>query len=100
VTPPETLAIIKDAAAQGKVIAAQLGGVSDLFYAGVLEGKQYANIEDVSAQYPGSIFKGDGVVQDGKIITGGICPFMARATGKTDTTAVLTQKFIDALKLP
>jgi putative intracellular protease/amidase len=98
-TSPETLAIIKNAVAQGKVVAGQLGGTDDFYYAGVLEGKQYAYVEDVSAAFPGGIYKGDGVVQDGKIITGGVCPYMARMTGKTDTTAELTQKFIDALKL-
>ena len=98
-TSPEALALIKDAVAQGKVVAAQLGGVFDLYQVGVLEGKQYAFVDDPSEYWTGSIYKGDGVVQDGKIITGGVCPFMARDTGKKDTTVELTQKFIAALKL-
>jgi putative intracellular protease/amidase len=96
---PETLAIIKDAVAQGKVIAGQLGGVYEFYQAGVLKGKQYAYVEDNSSYFPDSIYKGEGIVQDGKIITGGVCPEMAKLTGKTDTTAELTQKFIDVLKL-
>ena len=95
----ETLALIKDAVAQGKVVAAQLGGVAELYQAGVLAGKQYAIIADASGLAPGAIYKGEGVVQDGKIITGGVCPYMAQTMGKTDTTAELTQKFIDVLKL-
>ncbi len=98
-TSAGTLALIKDAVAQGKVVAAQLGGVRDLYQAGVLAGKQYAYFEDGSAGYfKGAIYKGTRVVQDGKIITGGICPYMARDTGKKDTTDELTQKFIEALK--
>jgi putative intracellular protease/amidase len=98
-TSAETLAIIKAAVAQGKVVAGQLGGVDDLYAAGVLDGKQYAYFDDVSDYLPNAIYKGQGVVQDGKIITGGVCPYMARQTAKKDTTAELTQKFIDALKL-
>jgi putative intracellular protease/amidase len=96
---PETLALVKDAVAQGKVIASQLGGVDDLYQAGVMEGKQYAFVEDASGYFPKAIYKGIGVVQDGKIITAGVCPEMAKIMGLKDTTAELTQRFIDALKL-
>ncbi|HMD90020.1 MAG TPA: DJ-1/PfpI family protein [Anaerolineaceae bacterium] len=98
-TSIETLMIIKNAVAQGKVIAAQYGGVDDFYTAGVLKGKQYAYDEDNSVNYPDAIYKGEGVVQDGNIITGGICPYVAKTTGKPGTTAELIQKFIDALKL-
>ncbi len=97
-TSPATLALIKDAAAQGKVVAAQFGGVIDLYNAGVLAGKQYAFFDDPSENVKNAIYKGKGVVQDGNIITGGVCPYMARDSGEKDTTVELTQKFIDTLK--
>ncbi len=94
---PEKQAFIKDAVAQGKVIAAQLGGIDDLYRSGVLNGKQIAYNIDSSVDLPKAIYKGDGVVQDGKIITGGVCPYIAEETGQMDTTAELTQKFIEVL---
>ncbi len=97
-TSPATLALIKDAAAQGKVVAAQFGGVIDLYNAGVLAGKQYAFFNDPSEDVKDALYQGTGVVQDGNIITGGVCPYMARESGEKDTTVELTQKFIDALK--
>jgi putative intracellular protease/amidase len=99
---PATLEVIKKAVAQEKLIAAQLGGVAALFQAGVMQGKQFTALEDAKDYYQGTssaIYKGEGVVQDGNIITGGICPYIAKEMGKKDTTVELTQKFIDALKL-
>jgi protease I len=92
-----TLEIIKNANEQGKLIAAQTGGVESLYWAGVLKGKEYAYPEEIEGLSTGSIYKGEGVVQDGNVITGGICPFMEKLCGKKDTTIELTQKFIDAL---
>jgi hypothetical protein len=43
------------------------------------------------------VYSGDGVVQDGNIITSEICPYMAVAIGKPDGTTELTRKLIDAL---
>ncbi len=97
-TSPATLALIKDAVAQGKVVAAQFGGVVDLYQAGTLAGKQYTFFSDLSTEWTDAIYKGKGVVQDGNIITGGVCPYLARENTEQDTTVELTQKFIDALK--
>lgn len=44
------------------------------------------------------IYRGNGVVQDGNIITSGICPMMAKLTGVQDGTARLTQKLIQEIK--
>jgi putative intracellular protease/amidase len=96
---PEDIAVIKKAVAQGKLVAAQMGGIYVLDKAGVLQGKQIAILEENNVDFPDAIYKGEGVVQDGNIITGGICPYMAMVTGKKDTTIDLTQKFIDTLKL-
>ena len=95
--PAEALEIAKKAVAQGKPVAAQVGGVALLGMAGVLEGKQFALFDELKSLVPGGIHKGQGVVQDGNIITSGICPYMAQGTGNPDGTAELTQKLIDAL---
>ena len=95
--PAEALEIAKKAVAQGKPVAAQVGGVALLGMAGVLEGRQFALFDELKSLVPGGIHKGQGVVQDGNIITSGICPYMAQGTGNPDGTAELTQKFIDAL---
>ena len=95
--PPEAVRIAKEAVTQGKPVAAQNGGVVTLATAGVLNGKQFALLEDPGAYVPGGIYKGTGVVQDGNIITSGTCPYMARETGRTDGTPELTKKLIDLL---
>ncbi len=97
---PEPMRVAQEAAALKKPIAAQVHGTFTLIQAGVMEGKQYTMIDELTGTMyaPNSIYKGEGIVQDGNIITSGICPFMARETGKTDGTRELVQKFIDYLK--
>ena len=95
--PAEAVRIAKEAVAQGKPVAAQVGGVVTLAAAEVLNGKQFAFPEDPGAYMPGGIYKGTGVVQDGNIITSGTCPYMAMMMGRTDGTPELTQKLIDLL---
>jgi putative intracellular protease/amidase len=100
--PPETLTIIKESVAKGMPVAAQTGSVLQLGMAGVLTGKKYAGPGEWStASIPplkGAVYSGDGIVQDGKIITSGICPFMAKMTGRPDGTAKLTELLISKLK--
>jgi putative intracellular protease/amidase len=96
--PAEVTEVIKKAAEQDKVIAAQMGGVLLLDAAGVLKGKQFTMVDILSTNIQDGIYIGEGIVQDGKIITSGVCPYMARELGKKDGTAELTQKFIDKLK--
>lgn len=96
---PETLDVVRKAFAEGKWIAAQNYGVMVLFQAGIMNGKQFAMSEtDVgnAAGFKG-VYKGEGVVQDGKIITAGICPYMEIVEGEKGTTIELTQKFIESL---
>jgi putative intracellular protease/amidase len=97
-TPPEVIEIIKQASAKDMVMAAQLGGVLMLQDAGVLGEKQTAMFADLETFFSDSSTQGEWVVQDGKIITSIVCPYMARMTGKKDGTAELTQKFIEAVK--
>ena len=100
---PEAIAIVKQAVAEGKPVAAQLGSVYVLAEAGVLKGKQFAFMDDPSSPYGSSpkdtrfvdaIYGGNGVVQDGNIITSGISPFAAFNTGHPDQTSNLTRVFI------
>jgi putative intracellular protease/amidase len=89
--------VMKKAVASGKPVAAQHGAVARLGATGVLQGKQFAMISPLQDLVSGGIYKGEGVVQDGNIITSGICPSSARDAGKPDGTAELTRKFIAAL---
>jgi len=96
---PETLDVVRKAFAQGKWIAAQNYGVMVLFQAGIMNGKQFAMAADDAPDAAGfkGVYEGEGVVQDGKIITAGICPYMEIEDGKKGTTIELTQKFIQSL---
>jgi putative intracellular protease/amidase len=105
---PEAVAIVKQAAAEGKPVAAQLGGVTILAKAGILKGKKYAFASDplkttprrkiIDPNFTGAVYSGRGVVQDGKIITSGMCALGAKAYGFPDGTTKLTQTFIAELK--
>ena len=98
---PEAIAIIKEAAAEGKPVAAQRGSVPTLAAAGVLTGKKYAHAAepstDESPAFKGAEFVGTGVVQDGNVLTSGVCPLAAVSLNLEDGTDELTQRFIDSL---
>jgi putative intracellular protease/amidase len=103
---PVAVSIVKQAVAKGKPVAAQLGSVNILAEAGVLKGKRYAFVRDPlnplppnekDSRFEGAIYSGRGVVQDGMIITSGICPAMGEATGMSDCTPELTRAFIAKL---
>lgn len=105
--PAEAVAIVKKAVAQGKPVAAQLGAVCVLAEAGVLKGKRYAFVADPLMETPargkdtrftGAIYSGYGVVQDGNIITSGVCPMALTFTGLPDGTAELTNALVAELK--
>ena len=99
---PEAVAMVKKAAAEGKPVAAQLFSVVTLAEAGVLVGKKYALLSEVDVnRYPvfkGSFYSGTGVIQDGNIITSGVCPFIARRREIQDGTEELTRALIDAIR--
>jgi len=100
---PETLAVVKKAHADGKPVAAGLSSAGMLAEAGLLKGKKYAFLTDPLKRQPpdlrfaDAIYSGAGVVQDGKIITSGGCPWAERAVGTQNRTVELTQTFIKAI---
>ena len=108
VASPKMLTTIKDVVAKGKPIAASFGAVAVLAKAGVLKGRKFAFGRDPSdpqaKQYfditdlEGTTYSGLGVVQDGKIITGGACPISEANHGIQNRTFELTQTFIAAIK--
>jgi putative intracellular protease/amidase len=104
--PPVAVSIVKQAVAKGKPVAAAVGAVIYLAEAGVLKGKRYAYVDDPFNQVPpnprdlrfeGAIYSGTGVVQDGNIITSGICPATEGWMGLPDCTPELTRAFIAKL---
>lgn len=86
--------MVKEAAAQGKPVAAQHGAIHTLARAGLLAGRRYAM---GLAVFPEGIYSGTGVVRDGNVITSGICPETAEETGRPHGTAELTRKLIEAV---
>jgi putative intracellular protease/amidase len=102
----EAVTMVKNAAAEGKPVAAQLGSVLILARAGVLIDKKYAfaDSEDLNANLSpdlkdcGGIYNGTGVIQDGNIITSGVCPYWARMSELQDGTQELSQTLIKVIK--
>jgi len=104
---PQTAAIVKKYLADGKPVAAAANATIILAEAGVLKGKKYAFATDplkttetwkrTDPRFEGAIYSGPGVVQDGKIITSGICPTLERILAMQNGTIELTQKFIAAI---
>lgn len=99
--PPKLVELVKQAASKGIPIAAQYNSVFILAEAKILLGKRYAIYHDYGAQgdsrFDGAQYMGRGVVQDGNIITSGICPFMAKTSGLTDGTPELTKLLIQLI---
>lgn len=102
----ELVDMVKNASAEGKPVAAQLGSVLILANAGVLNGKKYAfaDSETFNADvYPalkdcGGIYSGSGVIQDGNIITSGVCPHWAKMNELPDGTQELSQALVKDIK--
>jgi putative intracellular protease/amidase len=104
---PETVAIVKKALADAKPVAAAANSSILLAEAGLLKEKKYAYWRDplktdenwklTDPRFGGAIYSGPGVIQDGKIITSGVCPWIERAMGLPNNTVELTQTFIKAI---
>jgi putative intracellular protease/amidase len=86
--------MVREAAARGKPVAAQHGSIHTLARAGLLEGRRYAM---GLAVFPEGIYSGTGVVQDGNVITSGICPEKTKESGRPDGTVELTRELIEAV---
>jgi putative intracellular protease/amidase len=96
--PKFSLEIVKTMYAKGLPIAAQMSGVYILAKAGILENKKFAAAVGVYETKGTNIYY--GVVQDGQIITSGICPQLARIYGRKDGTRELMTGFLEMLKNP
>ena len=104
---PDAVAAVKRALAEGKPVAASANSTIILADAGVLKGKRYAFVTNPlettqrwtrkDLRFEGAIYSGPGVVQDGQIITSGICPRLEIAVGMQSGVVELTQKFITAI---
>ena len=116
---PESIAIVQQAVAAGKPVTAQMGAVIILAHAGVLKGKKYTYPADptkfdpakpsgsvpfVDPKFNDAIYSGKGVIQDGVIITSGVCPNVEKVAkqqkmeGFIDGTPELTKMLISSLK--
>ena len=101
---PIAVSITKQAITQGKPVAVSDASVIILAEAGVLVGRRYGCSVDPLGigrrpddRFTGAIYGGTGVVQDGNIITCGVCPLVTESEGLPDCTTELTQAFIAAL---
>jgi putative intracellular protease/amidase len=102
--PAEVVTFVKEVAAKGKPIAAQVAAVCVLGKAGVLSGRKFAfaNENNINVgMYPAlesGILSGKGVVQDGAVVTSGTCPMMSKMYGYPDGTAELTRTLIAVMR--
>ncbi len=105
--PAEVVAIVKKAVSDGKPVAANGNAPATLAEAGVLKGKKYSYLRDplkptatVAFTLPAfkdGIYSGTGLVQDGQIITAGVCPNIEKSSGMENGTVKLTKAFIAAV---
>jgi putative intracellular protease/amidase len=103
----EAVALVKKALSEGKPVAANSNSGTVLAEAGVLKGKKFAFQRDplkttavyktTDPRFSDAIYSGQGVVQDGKIITSGVCAYIEKASGFENVTAKLTRTFIAEL---
>jgi putative intracellular protease/amidase len=96
---PEAIALVKNAVAAGKPVAAQTGSLWTLAKAGVLKGKKFAYaLEEKHPLFADAIFAGTGVVRDGLILTSGNCPYMELKMKVKDGTEELALALAAAMK--
>jgi putative intracellular protease/amidase len=107
--PGDFVPALKDAIAKGKPVAAQRTGMIALAKTGALQGKKVASlktetmpeskplpeeIQKMQSYFNGTTDGGTGIVQDGRIMTSGVCPMIATRTGLPDETPALTKALI------
>jgi putative intracellular protease/amidase len=105
---PEVIAIVKKALSDGKPVAANGNAPATLAEAGVLKGKKYsyqrdplkptARIAFTIPAFKDAIYSGSGLVQDGLIITSGVCANIEKMSGMENGTVKLTNAFIAAVQ--
>jgi putative intracellular protease/amidase len=95
---------IRKVISEGKPIAAQTAAVLILTKADALNGKKYdfpndnMTNPDMYLEFKSGRYSGNGIIQDGNIITSGLCPMHAKVTGSQDGTVALTQTLIQEIK--
>jgi len=96
---PEAEALVKNAVAAGKPVAAQTGSVWTLAKAGLLKGKKFCYaLQETHAYFDGATYAGTGVVRDGLIITSGICPYTSLKMNLPDGTPLFALTFVQTMK--
>lgn len=96
--PSKAVDLVKQAGQDDLPMAAQQSGVIILGEAGVLQGKNYAIASVNQNAAWGGTYQGEGVVVDGKIVTSGICPYIAAQTGTQAGTDEMLSRFIALLE--
>ena len=106
---PEVISVVRKALSDGKPVAANGNAPVTLAEAGVLKGKKYSYMRDplkpteripfTIPAFEGGIYSGSGLVQDGLIITSGVCANIERSMGMENGTVKLTKAFIAAIGL-
>ena len=98
----KVVALVKEADAAGKPIAASRSSVEFLAEAGILQGHSYAYASPVNSEarpsFAGATFAGTGTVQDGHVSTTGICPISSPSSNLPDGTRDLMQSLITSLQ--
>lgn len=92
--------MLREALASGKPVAAQSGSVVTLAKAGILSGRKFAYPEAWVAEVPEfgeSIHAGEGIVEDGALITSAVSPYAAETLQAEDGTQALTGALIKQL---
>jgi len=105
---PDVMAIVKKVLSDEKPVAANGNATNILAEAGVLKGKKYSYMRDplqptaaAPVTFPAfqdAIYSGSGLVQDGLIITSGVCPTVEKVLGMENGTVKLTKAFIAAVQ--
>ena len=98
---PEVVSFVREISKDGKPMAAQTLSVAAFASAGVLVDRRYAFTIDPDVNeytdFKGGIYSGEGVIQDGNVITSGTCPWKTREYGVPDGTRELTHMLISAI---
>jgi len=104
---PKVIEIVKKALSNGKPVAANGNAATTLAEAGVLKGKKYSFQRDplkptatstlTDDRFTDAIYSGSGMVQDGQIITSGVCANIEKVQGMENGTVKLTKTFIAAV---
>jgi putative intracellular protease/amidase len=104
---PKVIEIVKKALSDGKPVAANGNAATTLAEAGVLKGKKYSFQRDplkptatsplTDDRFTDAIYSGPGMVQDGQIITSGVCANIEKVQGMENGTVKLTIAFIAAV---